>query len=118
MAVSINILALQTNEILSIARVDDGKPNTEGRSRWKEPNEILFLRVRQIYDHVFEDIWESWFDRKRLFRVSNAYPVRRAGARGRVSLNEPPDRELEGEMGGVHMGDSEPLKDIERLCGL
>jgi len=63
------------------------------RLRWKVPNEILFLRVRKIYDHIFEDIRESWFNRKCLFCVSNAHPVSE-----RVSpLNEP----LRSRVGGV-----------------
>ena len=54
-------------------------------SRWKVPDEILFLRVREIYDHIFEDIGEPWFDGERFFRVSNAHPVGRGSAR--VPLN-------------------------------
>jgi len=76
-ALSMNALALQTNKIFSIVREQTAEtPNHGMSSRWKVPNEILFLRVRQIHDHVFEDIREPWFDRKRLLRVSNAHPAR------------------------------------------
>ena len=74
-----------------------GKPKHETPSRWKVPNEILFLRVREIDDLVFENVREPWFDRKCLFRVSNAHPVGRASAREDVfRWISHPDRELEG----------------------
>ena len=65
-----------------------GKPRHRMSLRWKVPNEILFLRVSEINDHVFEVVREPRFDRERLFRVSNAHPVGRGErARERVPLN-------------------------------
>ena len=84
MAVSMNAFALQSNNILSIGH-DGGEPGRGMSSRWEIPNEVLFLRVRKIHDHVFEDIREPWFYRERLFRVSNTHPVGRVSAR--VLLN-------------------------------
>ena len=70
---------------LNRTRADCRDPNHGMPSRWKVPNEVLFLRVREIHDHVSEDIREPWFNRKCLFRVPDANPV--ASARGRVPLN-------------------------------
>ena len=54
-------------------------------SRWKIPNEVLFLRVGEIHDQVFEGFREARFDGKCLFRVSNAHSERRAHVREDVS---------------------------------
>ena len=43
-------------------QADDVERERRMCSRWEISNEILFLRVREIYDHVFEGIREPWLD--------------------------------------------------------
>lgn len=81
MAPSIKALALQIRP-LNHTRAENWKARMSLRG--KETNEILFLRVREIHDHVLEDVRESWLYRESLFQVSNAYPVERANGRART----------------------------------
>lgn len=59
-------------------------------SRREVTDEILLLRVREIYDHVLKDFREPWLNRKCLFRVSDAHPVgRRGSGEGTLHFSHP-----------------------------